>query len=358
MSVMAELHACVNWMEFEASVILDGTVMLSSYEHLDDMSVLSVHDGHNDAPPNDCRPESGAKVMVNQRTYVVDSLIGSGGSGCVYKANDGQRNVALKIVDVTKTNRETVQVYQDEIKLLCMLQDDPHVIKLYDSQVTENSIFVVMELGEMDFAQLFKKRPGGGRLDAESIRFYWHEMVKCVSAIQAKNIVHADLKPANFVLVDGSIKLIDFGLAAQIADGEQSVCLKQMQGTYPYVSPEAVTRLPGGKGYEISLKSDVWSLGCILYALHFGNVPLLKRTLPEMILAVRNEEIRYPPEPPMSPALEDVLRRCLTRNLNERLSVAEILKHPYITKKHFFAAAEVRAAIDAVVQGATPRAQT
>ncbi|KAI6219499.1 Protein kinase domain-containing protein [Aphelenchoides fujianensis] len=315
------------------------------------------------AQVDDLRLKSGAKVMVNQRTYVVDSFIGSGGSCCVYKAAvDGDREnaVALKIVDVTKADREMVKIFKNEIKFLRMLQDDAHVIKMYDSQVTENSIYVVMELGETNFKDFIKNRTAQRRHDAETICFYWREMVKCVSVIHSKNIVHADLKPANFVLVGGSIKLIDFGIAAQIAADEQAVCRKHVQGTLNYISPEAVECRPGGKGFEIPLKSDVWSLGCILYALHFGHAPFAvpKRSQEKQIVAICSEKIRYPAEPPMSPALKDVLKRCLTRDLNERLSVAEILKHPYITKKPLITDDYVRVILDAVNQGATPRTQT
>ncbi|KAI6239964.1 Dual specificity protein kinase TTK-like protein [Aphelenchoides fujianensis] len=299
------------------------------------------------APVDDQRLKAGAKVVVNRRTYVVDSCIGSGGSCSVYKANDGRRDVALKVVDVSKADREAIKVFKNEIDFLRKLQsDDAHVIRMYDSQVTKDAIYVIMELGQQNLNDWIKNRTAKGRNNADMILFCWHEMVECVS-------------PANFVFVNNDIKLIDFGIAAQIADDEQSVCRKHVQGTLSYISPEAVNCQPGGGGFEIPLKSDVWSLGCILYALHFGHAPFAvpKRSQEEKILAIRSEEVRYPEKPPMSPALEDVLRRCLTRNLNERLSVAEILDHPYITKKPLITDVKVRAALDAAVQHATPRTQ-
>ncbi|KAI6197837.1 hypothetical protein M3Y94_01272600 [Aphelenchoides besseyi] len=278
----------------------------------------------------------GTEIMVNGTIFTIDSCIGSGGSCKVYKvfSRDYKEPVALKIVNRKKVDNEMMQMYKNEIRFLKDLQESHYVIKMHDWQITDQSIYLVMELGELNFSDYIKEREMKKRFDESSIRYYWSEMVKCVNVIHSRKIVHADLKPANFVLVKGSIKLIDFGIAAQITADDTTVCRKQIQGTLNYISPEAVNCPPDAEGYEIPLKSDVWSLGCILYAMQFGRAPFANAgSQDKKILAIQEAKIVYPKEPKMSFELENVLKCCLTRNLTERLSVEELLEHPYVSLK-------------------------
>lgn len=138
--------------------------------------------------------------------------------------------------------------------------------------------------------------------------------------------MHADLKPANFVLVNNMVKLIDFGIAAQIVANENTVYRKGIQGTLNYISPEAVNARPNGDGYEASqlyalfqilyycyyfqipLKSDVWSLGCILFALVYGEPPFAHIEKQEKkIVAIMQDPIQFPKNK-INPLLMDVLK--------------------------------------------------
>ncbi|KAI6174467.1 Dual specificity protein kinase TTK-like protein [Aphelenchoides besseyi] len=251
----------------------------------------------------------GTEITVNETIFTIDSCIGSGGSCKVYKAfsRDYKNPVALKIVNRKKSRQRNDADVQER---------DPFPQRAPGISLRDQNARLEREM---------KKR-----FDESSIRYYWSEMVKCVNVIHSRKIVHADLKPANFVLVKGSIKLIDFGIAAQITADDTTVCRKQIQGTLNYISPEAVNCPPDAEGYE----SDVWSLGCILYAMHFGRAPFANAgSQDRQILAIREAKIVYPKEPRMPFELENVLKCCLTRNLAERLSVEELLEHPYVSLK-------------------------
>lgn len=107
-------------------------------------------------------------------------------------------------------------------------------------------------------------------------------MLEAVHVIHEEKIVHSDLKPANFVLVQGRIKLIDFGIAKAIANDTTNIQRDQQIGTVNYMSPEAIeeTRRPDGKKVmKLGRASDVWSLGCILYQVRCARLLICKHSV-------------------------------------------------------------------------------
>src|SRR5690606_28580638 len=121
-------------------------------------------------------------------------------------------------------------------------------------------------------------------LDVPFVRFYWAEMLHCVHAVHRFNIIHSDLKPANFLLVAGRLKLIDFGIANAIQDDTVNVHRESQVGTLNYMSPEAIVDINAASGVpmasigqprlmKLGAPSDVWSLGCILYQMTYGRTP-------------------------------------------------------------------------------------
>src|SRR6266699_3261266 len=100
-----------------------------------------------------------------------------------------------------------------------------------------------MEMGDMDLNTLLKARQNGEgvKYDPAFVRFYWKEMLECLQAVHEHEIVHSDLKPANFVLVQGRLKLIDFGIANAIQTDETVNVHRETQiGTPNYMSPESL----------------------------------------------------------------------------------------------------------------------
>ncbi|KAF7559314.1 hypothetical protein G7046_g4845 [Stylonectria norvegica] len=188
-------------------------------------------------------------MKVNGRAYKRRDCIGRGGLGKVYRVATANGNVmALKRVSLLHMDELTEKGLIGEIELLERMQGVERAIQLidYESNREKLSLSVLMEVGELDFDSLLKNRQSRAKapahsFDVASVRYYWKEMLECVRAIHERAVVHSDLKPANFVLVKGQLKLIDFGIANAIeTDITTNVYRESMAGTVSYMSPESL----------------------------------------------------------------------------------------------------------------------
>jgi serine/threonine-protein kinase TTK/MPS1 len=206
-----------------------------------------------------------------------------------------------------------------------------------------------MEMGEIDFNKILTLRfnTESARFDPSFTRHYWKEMLECILAVHASNIVHSDLKPANFVLVQGRLKLIDFGIANAIQTDETVNVHRDTQiGTPNYMSPESLmdaNDLPGNKALgssshgqpkimKLGKPSDIWSLGCILYQMTYGRQPFA-HIANQMSRCRAIIDWSYAIEFPshgignilVPPSLVATLKKCLNRNQHERPNAEELL---------------------------------
>ncbi|ETN78796.1 kinase domain protein [Necator americanus] len=199
----------------------------------------------------------------------------------------------------------------------------------YELRDSENTLYVVMEKGDIDLATFLKTRRT--EIDSAFVKYYWNEMLRCVKVIHDRKIVHSDLKPANFLLVKGSLKLIDFGIAAGIPS-DMTVAIKESQmGTLSYMAPEVLQGENGDGKFKIPLKADVWSLGCILYNIVYGHLPFPMKSQAAKMAAILSPDyvIEFPDS--CESLLIDVMKRCLVRDVHKRADVNELLEHPYLT---------------------------
>uniref|UniRef100_A0A7E4VTD6 Protein kinase domain-containing protein n=1 Tax=Panagrellus redivivus TaxID=6233 RepID=A0A7E4VTD6_PANRE len=293
-------------------------------------STARSHSAHRNAS----RPKH-ESVIYQVRDLSVKTLdvIGTGGSCTVYSALcDSDRVtglVAVKVVELSKFDESSQKSFINEIELLESLQGNDHVIKMHAHEIRNNRLFVVLEHGDSDFQQYIKK----AEINPHMIKFYWKEMLECVKVIHDKNIVHSDLKPANFLLVKGFLKLIDFGIATHI-DNEYTCAYKDNQsGTVNFMSPEMLTpQASGSAQVKIPLVADVWSLGCILYHLVYGKLPYqYVHNVWAKIEAIKTTPTEFGAI--ADPQLLDVLKRCFVKDYRRRATVDELLAHPYLTSE-------------------------
>jgi serine/threonine protein kinase len=212
--------------------------------------------------------ESPRPLLVAGR-YAVDTgdLLGAGGMSLVYRGRDirTRREVALKTLRPEfGRDAETRIRFRREARTLALLSH-PNVVKVYDLIEDEESAWAVMELIEgQTLRELVEEE---GPLGIEETAFYLDQIALALQHLHAQGIVHLDVKPHNVVLQeDGSIKLVDFGLA-QPAGEPQELLGGATFGTAAYIAPEQAT------GDAVDATTDVYALGCVVYELLTGRPP-------------------------------------------------------------------------------------
>uniref|UniRef100_A0A3B4F9H4 Dual specificity protein kinase TTK n=1 Tax=Pundamilia nyererei TaxID=303518 RepID=A0A3B4F9H4_9CICH len=285
---------------------------------------------------------SNESITIKGKQFFILKMIGRGGSSKVYQVLDHKKQLyAVKYVNLEEADAQTIESYKNEIEHLNHLQQySDQIIKLYDYEITNSYIYMLMECGNLDLNTWLRKRKTVNPLER---KFYWKNMLEAVHTIHKHGIIHSDLKPANFVIVNASLKLIDFGIANRIQPDVTSIMKDSQVGTLNYMPPEAIkdTSSQTGKARsKISPKGDVWSLGCILYCMTYGKTPF--QSITNQISKLHaiidpSHKIEFPDISEKD--LLDVLKvkrlllRCLVRNPRERIAIAELLEHPYLQLK-------------------------
>ena len=260
--------------------------------------------------------------------YEITSIIGAGGMGEVYRANDTRldRTVAIKILSSHLSNNSDLkQRFEREARAISSLSH-AHICGLYDVGSQDGTEFLVMEFLE---GETLAHRLSKGPLSIEQMLRYAIQIADALDKAHRQGIIHRDLKPGNIMLTKSGVKLLDFGLAKQlsgISQTSQSAVsglateLKPLTsegnilGTVQYMSPEQL------ESREVDSRSDLWAFGCVLYEMATGQAAFIGKSQASLIAAIMNSQ----PAPMTSlkpltpPALEHVANTCLAKDPEER----------------------------------------
>ncbi|KAJ3259254.1 hypothetical protein HDU77_001909 [Chytriomyces hyalinus] len=280
--------------------------------------------------------KSNLLISVNGVPYKRIELIGRGASSKVYKViSESGRIFALKKVKLDRQDPSAIEGYLNEIELLKKLANSKAIISMIDSEICfskKKHLLLLLEYGEIDLAHLLlKDKSLIGNLNF--IRMNWTQMLQAVQQIHNEKIVHSDLKPANFLIVEGALKLIDFGIAKAIPNDTTNVQRDYQTGTLNYMAPEAIlfTESNSSKGHlKLGRASDIWSLGCILYQLVYGQPPFSSLPIVQKLNAIVDPNYVIQFKDVGDAALLDVMKSCLNRDPKARMTIPQLLAHPFL----------------------------
>ena len=258
--------------------------------------------------------------------YEILAPIGSGGMGEVYRAKDTRldRDVAVKILPASMAaDADSRARFEREAKAVAALSH-PNIVNIFDTGIEQSQLYVVMELLD---GETLRERLVSGALTVRKTIDVAVQVAKGLAAAHDKALVHRDLKPENiFLLGDGQVKILDFGLARQ-AMGTSSGATEtvaaltnpgSVMGTVGYMAPEQV------RGQAADARTDLLAFGAVLYEMLSGARAFQRDTSAETMTAILKDD---PTEltgtrAEISPALDRIIRHCLEKNPIERFQTA------------------------------------
>ncbi len=292
-------------------------------------SLLSAAD-HARSSFLESRPDAELARGTRLGDYEIQSLLGAGGMGEVYRARDLRlrREVAIKVLPAfVSSDPERLRRFEQEAMAAAAL-NHPNILAVYQMGTHEGAPYLVSELLE---GETFREQVKRGRIALRRAIDYAIQIARGLAAAHEKGVAHRDLKPENlFVTKDRRIKILDFGLAKLTqAHGSANSALTVgdatepglIMGTAGYMSPEQV------RGQTVDHRTDIFGFGAILYEMLTGQRAFQKPTSAETMTAILNEE----PAPisqlthQTPPALQRVVQRCLEKNPDQRFQSASDL---------------------------------
>ena len=262
--------------------------------------------------------------------YEILAPLGAGGMGEVYRAHDKKldRDVAIKVLpESVATDPDALARFEREARAVAALSH-PNILAIHDFETHEGISYAVMELLE---GETLRGRLEAGPIPQKQAVDFALQIAKGLSAAHEKGVVHRDLKPENlFVLKDGHVKILDFGLAKRVESAppgpETSAPTRsdrtvpgKVMGTLGYMSPEQVRGLP------VDPRSDLFSFGAILYEMLSGKKAFKRNTASDTMAAILRDEPSglSESERNISPAVNAIVRHCLEKDRDNRFQSAK-----------------------------------
>jgi serine/threonine protein kinase/tetratricopeptide (TPR) repeat protein len=270
-------------------------------------------------------PDGSPDAMIGRSLggYRILSTLGAGGMGEVFLAHDSRlgRKVALKLLpEAVSANRDRLRRFRQEASAASAL-NHPNILVVHEIGEADGRHYIVTEHVE---GETLRARIDRGRLPVSEALEITRQLTSALAAAHAAGFVHRDVKPANVMLRrDGYVKLLDFGLAKLVApsalvvsetEADTSTTPGMVLGTASYMSPEQA------RGLAVDERTDVWSLGVVLFEMVTGRVPFEGETQADILSAILAKEPPSPRQlaPEVPPALDRIVRRALEKTRTDR----------------------------------------
>jgi len=254
--------------------------------------------------------------------YELGATLGSGAFSKVKVGIDSEtgQKWAVKIIDKEQLAREHMEEQlKREIAILKSL-NHPNIVHLREVMQTANHIYMVLEV--VQGGELFDKIVAAKRLDEDTGRRYFHQLIGAVMYCHAQGIAHRDIKPENLLLdANDDLKISDFGLS-NLQPTNRAALLQTVCGTPNYVAPEVLRE----KGYD-GFKADVWSCGIVLFVMIAGYLPFDDSNQNALFNKIERGDFRMARH--FSEPLKDLIAKMLVVDPAKRLSIEQIIQHPW-----------------------------
>lgn len=258
--------------------------------------------------------------------YLLQEQLNHGNFGTIYKSVDiltGEER-AIKVIKSTNLySMHQKQAIKREIQIMMALKHE-NIVKLYDYLETSNNTYLVLEYCKNGDLSQFNSGIG-----EEKTKFFLRQIVKGLEVLYEYNIIHRDLKPANiFLTEDSRIKIGDFGLSRTLG-------LDNLVDTYvgspAYMSPELM-KFRNSNSDRYDFKSDIWSLGCIVFELITGKRPFEEKDYCEIVQIINEKTLNndFLRKEGLSEVCIDFLSQIFKINPDQRISFPDMCKHEFI----------------------------
>ena len=261
-------------------------------------------------------------------SYEIIAPIGAGGMGEVYRAKDTKlnRDVAIKVLPESfALDADRVARFTREAQVLASL-NHPNIAAIYGIEESGNTRALVMELVEGEDLSAHIAR---GAMPLVEVLPIARQIAEALEAAHELGVVHRDLKPQNIKLrADGTVKVLDFGLAKAMTSGDGSsansansptmttpamTAAGMIMGTAAYMSPEQA------RGRAVDRRADIWAFGCVLYEMLAGRPAFHCDTVTDTLSAILRDDPDWTPLAGLPPPVDRLLRRCLEKDPKQRL---------------------------------------
>ena len=256
--------------------------------------------------------------MLDNR-YRIERIIGMGGMAVVFRAEDllMRRIVAVKILkDDIARDEVSVKRFINESKAVSMLSH-PNIVTIYDVSVRSDAKYIVMEYIEGITLKNYMTKKG--KLEFREIIMYTEQVLRALEHAHQKGIVHRDIKPQNIMLLkNGIIKVMDFGIA-KLPNAETVTVKDSAIGTVYYISPEQAS------GKPIDARSDIYSLGVMMYEMATGKLPFTADSPVSVALKQINDTAKPVKEemPSLPLGLSQIIARAMDKDPDMRYQSAQ-----------------------------------
>ena len=293
--------------------------------------------------------EARSESLVGKRLghYETTALLGEGGMGAVYLARDTKlgRKVALKLLpSYFTTDSDRLRRFEQEACAASAL-NHPSILTIYEIGETDGTHFIATEFIE---GETLRERMAGAPMKFGEVLNVSEQVASALVAAHEAGIIHRDIKPENIMVRrDGIVKVLDFGLAKLVkppdtgTEATTRAVFKTtpgvVMGTVHFMSPEQA------RGLTVDARTDIWSLGCVLYEMVGGRVPFEGGSIGDVIAAILEREplplARYAPDVPTE--LEWIVRKALRKDREERHHAKELLADLKTLKQRLLFEAEL-----------------